>query len=82
LQKPYTKDTSVIYREIKPNGSYRSGAYRCDLAIKKCHNPHKVKPKSITFTGEINSEVDKLIKLDYSTEQAVGVMRNKGLTSV
>jgi IS30 family transposase len=82
MAKAIGKDTSVIYREIKPNGSHRSGAYRCDLAIKKYHNPHKVKPKYITFIREINPEVDKLIRLDYSTKQAGGGMRNTGLTSV
>jgi len=82
IARAIDKDTSVIFREIKPNCDYRSGEYRCDLAIKKCHNRHKVKPKYINFIKEIQSEIDKLIRLDYSTEQAVGVMRNNGLTSV
>lgn len=66
------KDKSVICRELKRNCDQRNGEYRADLAIRKCANRHKNKPKRKNFTKSIKDYVDKKLESYYSPEQIVG----------
>ena len=66
------RDKSVISREITRNADQRSGVYKADLANKKANNRHKNKPKSVTFTAEVEVNVLYYLSNDYSPEQAVG----------
>lgn len=76
------KDKSVISREVKRNCDNRNGEYRYTLAVKKCRDRHRLKPKPIKFTKDIQSEIDGMIKLDYSPEQVVGVMKKNNAATV
>jgi IS30 family transposase len=71
------KDKSVISRELKRNKDQRSGEYRYELAVKKCHERHKTKPKQIRFTDEIKTASERLLKLGYSPEQVVGILKKQ-----
>jgi IS30 family transposase len=81
LQKGYTqkqiaeaigKDKSTVSREIRRNCDARSGAYRHELAQRKCDKRHQTKPKKIRFTEQVKAYVDTLLKNDFSPEQIAG----------
>jgi IS30 family transposase len=76
------KDKSVISRELKRNKDQRSGEYRYELALKKCRERHKTKPKQICFTNEIKTASERLLKLDYSPQQVVGILKKHQEASV
>lgn len=76
------RDKSVIYREFKRNCDKRSGKYRADLAQRKYEKRLKDKAKSVKFTEELKSEVDELLKEDYSPEQISGRLRAEGKVCV
>lgn len=76
------KDKSSIYREINRNKDNRNGAYKFELAEKKCRERHKIKPKRKRFTAEIKAKVVELITDDYSPEQVVGFCKSEGIACV
>jgi transposase, IS30 family len=76
------KSKSTICREFKRNSDLRNGAYKAELAHKKCNERHKIKPKNIRFTEPIKAHVNAWILLDYSPEQIVGRSKEKGLDCV
>lgn len=82
IAKTINKDKSVVSREIKRNSDARSGEYRYDLAQKKTDHRHKKKPKKVYFTSEVKSNVDELLKEDYSPEQIVGTLKKQGKATV
>jgi len=77
IAKTINKDKSVVSRELKRNSDARSGEYRHDLAQKKADNRHKKKTKKVYFTNEVKSNVDELLKEDYSPEQIVGTLKKQ-----
>lgn len=76
------KDKSVVSREIKRNCDGRSGAYRSDLAQRKYCKRQKEKPKLKRFTSQVQSEIEALLKEDYSPEQIVGTLKKQGKSTV
>jgi IS30 family transposase len=82
IAESLNKDKSVISRELKLNKDQRSGEYRYELAVNKCRERHKTKPKQIRFTNEIKRASERLLKLDYSPEQVVGVLNKQQGSSV
>lgn len=82
IAKTINKDKSVVSREIKRNSDARSGEYRHDLAQRKTDDRHRKKPKKVYFTNEVKSDVDELLKKDYSPEQIVGTLKKQGKATV
>jgi len=76
------KDKSVVSREIKRNCDGRSGSYRSDLAQRKYCKRQKEKPKLKHFTDQVQSEIEALLKEDYSPEQIVGTLKKRGKSTV
>lgn len=76
------KDKSVISREIKRNCDKRNGAYKYELAQKKCEDRHKNKAKKISFTVSVQQLVCEGLTEFYSPEQIVGNAKKKGLICV
>jgi IS30 family transposase len=81
LQKGYTqkeiadtigKHKSTVSREIRRNCDARSGAYRHELAQRKCDKRHETKRKRIRFTEPVKAYVDTWLKNDFSPEQIAG----------
>jgi IS30 family transposase len=81
LQKGYTqkeiadtigKHKSTVSREIRRNCDARSGAYRHELAQRKCDKRHETKRKKIRFTEPVKAYVDTWLEKDYSPEQIAG----------
>ena len=72
------KDKSVVFREIQRNSNAKSKRYCSDLADRKYRERQKDKIKSIRFTPQIKESVNELIKLDYSPEQVVGILKKEG----
>lgn len=50
--------------------------------MKKYRDRHKTKPKQIRFTNEIKTTSEKLLKLDYSPEQVVGILKKQQESTV
>jgi IS30 family transposase len=65
-------DKSTVCREIRRNCDARSGAYRYELAQRKCEKRHQTKPKKIRFTEQVKAYVDTLLENDFSPEQIAG----------
>lgn len=82
IAKNICKDKSVVSRELKRNSDKRNGAYRADLADRKCKQRHLEKPKKIKFTKAIRDFVIYYLKEDYSPEQIVGKAKLEGLSCV
>ena len=82
IARTIDKDKSVVSREIRRNSDGRSGEYRSDLAQRKAMKRHHQKPKQIRFTTEVKSNVDSLLKKDYSPEQVEGTLKKQGLAYV
>jgi IS30 family transposase len=81
LQKGYTqkqiaeaigKHKSTVCRELRRNCDARSGAYRYELAQRKCEKRHQTKPKKNRFTEQVKAYVDTLLENDFSPEQIAG----------
>mgnify|MGYP006089425455 CR=1 FL=1 len=72
------KDKSVVFREIQRNSNAKSKRYCSELADRKYRERQKDKIKSIRFTPQIKESVNELIKLDYSPEQVVGILKKEG----
>lgn len=75
IAKEIGKNASVVCRELQRNCDKRSGVYKAELAVKKCANRHKTKPKKKRFTDDIQQYVDCLIREDFSPEQIVGLSK-------
>ena len=76
------RDKSVISREISRNKDKRSGEYRHDLANRKYRYRHKTKFKHKQFTIEVQNNVERLLRKDYSPEQVVGTLNKQGVKTV
>jgi len=76
------KDKSVVSREISRNKDQRNGAYKHEQAHRKYLLRQKAKPKDKRFTEAMRINIDKLLKIDYSPEQIVGVSKNLGIDCV
>jgi len=76
------KNKSVVSREIKRNRDLRSGLYSQDLAQRKYQKRQKEKPKRVRFTDAVKTEVETLLKEDYSPEQVVGTLKKLGKDTV
>ena len=76
------KNKSVVSREIKRNRDLRSGLYSQDLAQRKYQKRQKEKPKRVRFTEAVKTEVETLLKEDYSPEQVVGTLKKLGKDTV
>jgi hypothetical protein len=76
------KDKSTVCREIRRNCDARSGAYRYELAQRKCEKRHQTKPKKIHFTEQVKAYVDTLLKNDFSPEQIAGRAKSKNVECV
>ncbi|UUV20202.1 helix-turn-helix domain-containing protein [Paenimyroides aestuarii] len=66
------KDKSVVSREIKRNSDGRNGIYKASLAHRKAQKRHQIKPKKLTFTPEVISNVKQYLAQYFSPEQMVG----------
>ena len=75
-------NTAVISRELARNSDQRNGAYKADLAQKKCTNRHRLKKKNTRFTNEIKAYVLLLLKRDFSPQQTVGRCKFKNYSCV
>jgi IS30 family transposase len=73
IAKIINKDKSVVCRELKRNCDSRSGAYKYELAQKKCAERHKNKPKKIKLTANIKSYIENSLEQKLSPEQIAGV---------
>ena len=69
------KNKSVVSREIKRNRDLRFGSYSQDLAQRKYQKRQKEKPKRVRFTDAVKTEVETLLKEDYSPEQVVETLK-------
>ena len=78
IARAISKDKSVISRGLKRNSDKRSGVYKADLANRKHKKRQKEKHKYRKFTFEMQTNVEILLKEDYSPEQVVGVLSNSG----
>ena len=76
------KCKSVISRELKRNCDDRNGKYRSELASRKCKGRHKMKPKKIRFTKEVEQYVNKKLNQEWSPEQISNTPNKKGLDMV
>ena len=76
------KNKSVVSREIKRNRDLRSGSYSQDMAQRKYQKRQKEKPKRVRFTDAVKTEVETLLKEDYSPEQVVGTLKKVGKDTV
>jgi transposase, IS30 family len=76
------KDKSVVSRELARNSDNRCGAYKADLANRKCLERQRKKPKRIHFTSTIKSLVEAYIVQDYSPEQIAGLCKKEGIHCV
>ncbi len=76
------KDKSVISREILRNRDQRSGQYKHELAQRKALDRQTKKNKHLRFTSVIKSNVDDLLRNDYSPEQIVGVFKKDNIDCV
>lgn len=76
------KDKSVVSRELRRNCDARSGAYRWDLAERKCAARHKSKPKKQRFTEKIKQLVKTGLANKLSPEQIVGLAKKEGKACV
>jgi IS30 family transposase len=72
------KDKSVISRELKRNSDSRSGIYKDELAHRKYTKRQKEKHKHRKFTLEMQSEIETLLREDYSPEQVTGTLLKQG----
>ena len=66
------KNKSVISRELKRNSDGRNGYYKAELAHHKALERHKLKPKKIRFTDEIQNHIHLCLSKQFSPEQIVG----------
>jgi len=82
IAKVINKDKSVVCREIKRNCDQRNGQYKSDLAIRKHRNRQKEKHKCIRFTEEVQSNIEQLLKEDYSPEQVVNTLKKQKKATV
>jgi transposase, IS30 family len=71
------KHKSVVNRELKRNMDLRSGAYRAELAQRKCDDRHHSKPKHLRFTEAVKELVNEGLEKLYSPEQIVGFAKKK-----
>jgi IS30 family transposase len=76
------RDKSVVCRELQRNSDKRSGAYKADLAERKCAERHQLKPKKIYFTEAVKSHVNEYLEKDYSPEQITGASKKEGIVYV
>lgn len=76
------KDKSVVSRELKRNCDGRNFEYKADLAQRKCINRHISKPKKISLTTAIKTQINLLLEEKYSPEQIVGVCKKKQIACV
>ena len=82
IAKLINRDKSVVCRELKRNSDKVSGAYKSELAIRKCEQRHQLKPKKIHFTEAVKSYVNNYINEDYSPEQIAGVAKKEATVCV
>lgn len=82
IAKVIGKDKSVVSRELRRNCDKRSGAYRYELAQKKCTERHKLKAKKRCFTEPVKNYVTEKLEQKYSPEQIVGEARKNGIECV
>lgn len=76
------RDKSVVCRELQRNSDKRSGAYKADLAARKCAERHQIKPKKIYFTEAVKSYVNEYLEKDYSPEQIAGISKKEDIVCV
>jgi len=72
ISKAIGKDKSTVSRELRRNCDLRSGAYRHELAQRKCEQRHHAKAKKLRFTEQVREYVDTWLQEDYSPEQIAG----------
>lgn len=77
IGKIISVDKSVISREVRRNRDERNGSYKAKLAQKKYDLRLYSKPKHISITPEICSEIKYYIEQEYSPEQVSGVLKKK-----
>ena len=77
-----SRDKSVISREILRNSDKRNGTYRASLAERKSKNRQQEKSKHISFTEEVQQNVEVLLRLDYSPEQVYSTLLKQGKATV
>ena len=82
IAKIIDKDKSVICRELKRNCDKRNMKYSHDLAHRKMEARRKEKPHYVSITPEIEKNIIKYIKIDYSPEQIVGYCRKNNIEMV
>jgi len=73
---------TTIYRELKRNVDLRSNRYSASLADRKCRSRHTNKPKKLYLTSSVISNVERLIREDFSPEQIVGICIKRKLDYV
>ena len=82
IAQAINKHKSVVGRELQRNCDKRSGLYHHDLAQRKYDKRQQDKRKYIRFTPSVQKDVETLLKEDYSPEQVVGTLKEKGKPTV
>jgi len=72
ISKAVGEDKSTVSCELRRNCDLRSGAYRHELAQRKCEQRHHAKAKKLRFTEQVIENFDTWLQEDYSPEQIAG----------
>lgn len=73
---------STVWREIHRNRDSRNGIYKAELAQHKYKSRMRYRNHHVKFTSELRTQVDILLKKDYSPEQITGFLRSRGFETV
>ena len=76
------RDKSVVSRELRRNGSPKTGKYTYDAACKRCEARKARLSRRRRFTERMEKAVRKYLLMDWSPEQIVGYRRRMGLPMV
>lgn len=82
IAKTIDKDKSVVSRELKRNRDERSGAYRSDLAQRKCELRKSQKNHFIKFDTAMKNLIADYLSQKLSPEQIVGICKKLGIEMV
>ena len=72
------RHVSTIYREIKRNATTHDGAYRAEKAQSYAQARRSRCRRKPQYSYQELAQVDRLLRLDWSPEQAAGILRALG----
>lgn len=73
---------STVYREIRRNATTHDGVYRATKAIQYAKARRSRSRRNWQFTTECMTPLVRLLKQDYSPEQASAILKQQGVLSV